>query len=56
MARARFDTRIAVEVLQMDRGCVAECHLRRDFAVSVAHALAMFLEKFGEFRLGYAEM
>jgi hypothetical protein len=33
-----------------------KAHLRRDLAVSVAHALAMVFQEFREFRLGYAKV
>ena len=56
VARARFDTEIVVEIAQMNRGGLAKGHLRRDFAISIADALAMFFEKFRQSRLGYAEM
>ena len=56
IARARFDAQIVIEIPQMNRSGLAECHLGRDFAVAIADTLAMLFEKFRELGLRHAEM
>ena len=51
VARARFDAQIVIEIAQMNRGGLAECHLGRDFAIAIADALAMLFEKFRQLAL-----
>ena len=43
VARAPFNAQVVIEVAQMNRSGLAECHLCRDFAISIAGALAVFL-------------
>ena len=55
-ARARLNAQIVIEIAQMNRSGLAECHLGRHFTVAVADTLAMFFEKFRELGLRYAKM
>src|SRR5262249_293713 len=53
---AWLDAEVVFEIAKMNRSGLAKSHLRRDFAVDVADALAMLFEKLSELGLGYAEM
>jgi hypothetical protein len=55
-ARARFNAQVVIEIAQMNRSGLSECHLRRDFDVAVADTLAMLFEKLSELGFRYAEM
>src|SRR5439155_11174833 len=54
--RARLDAQIVIKITKMNGGGFAECHLRRDFAIPVASALAVLFKEFSKLRFGDAEM
>src|SRR6516164_2460085 len=54
ISRSRFDTRVVIEIAQMNRSGFAERHFRRAFAVAIADPLAMLCQKLSEFGLCYA--
>ena len=56
MARSQFDARIVVNVPQLDRSSLAECHLGRDFTIAIADAFPVFLQELRQLGLRHAEI